>query len=177
MVCKNNSRKKISKLNLNCRVSRHAPQLYFSSCNCVLLLLHPPFIFLKVGRLNRTGTSFSETSCLPLHYVQNVRFVEVWKNWHWLGAWVLGLSLYTTVILVDIYVTHFTLHINLMSSLSMSLTTMIFILFRKCRARSLRASLKTRGEYSVQTIILLTGWTWATCMLLSSNAEILQTIS
>lgn len=34
-----------------------------------------------------------------------------------------------------------TLQMNSMSSLSMSFTTMIFILLRKCRARSLKASL------------------------------------
>lgn len=34
-----------------------------------------------------------------------------------------------------------TLQMNSMSSLSMSFTTMIFILLRKCRARSLSASL------------------------------------
>lgn len=41
-----------------------------------------------------------------------------------------------------------TLQINSMSSLSMSFTTMIFILLRKCRARSLRASLQRRNTFS-----------------------------
>lgn len=42
-----------------------------------------------------------------------------------------------------------TLQMNSMSSLSMSFTTMIFILLRKCRARSLRASLQWRSGVSV----------------------------
>lgn len=68
-----------------------------------------------------------------------------------------------------------TLQMNSMSSLSMSFTTMIFILLRKCRARSLRASLRwepntlmsrhVQSDTCPRRRVRTWGWTsgWAAC--------------